>query len=83
MDYGVGVILDLLKSQGVAENTLVFFSSDNGGALYAKEMGVCAMETSIVRECTVNSLMFTGINVCVFETKPCLRGLLFAVSSGL
>ena len=32
---------------------------------------------------TVNSLMFAGINVCVFETKPCLRGLIFAVSSGL
>ena len=32
---------------------------------------------------TVNSLMFAGINVSVFETKPCLRGLIFAVSSGL
>ena len=32
---------------------------------------------------TVNSLMFADINVCVFETKPCLRGLIFAVSSGL
>ncbi len=27
--------------------------------------------------------MFTGINVCVFETKPCSQGLIFAVSSGL
>ena len=32
---------------------------------------------------TVNSLMFAGINVCVFETKPCSRGIIFAVSSGL
>ncbi len=32
---------------------------------------------------TVNSLMFAGINVCVFETNPCLRGLIFAISSGL
>ncbi len=32
---------------------------------------------------TVNSLMFTGINVCVFETRPCSRVLMFAVSSGL
>ncbi len=32
---------------------------------------------------TVNSLMFTGVNVYVFETKPCSRGLIFAVSSGL
>ncbi len=29
---------------------------------------------------TVNSLM---INVCVFETKPCSRGLIFAVISVL
>ncbi len=27
--------------------------------------------------------MFAGINVCVFETKPCSRGLIFAISSGL
>ena len=27
--------------------------------------------------------MFTGINVCVFEAKPCSQGLIFAVSSGL
>ncbi len=32
---------------------------------------------------TVNSLMFAGINVCVFETRPCSWGLIFAVSSGL
>ncbi len=29
---------------------------------------------------TVNSFMFAGINVCIFETKPCLRGLIFVVS---
>ncbi len=27
--------------------------------------------------------MFAGINVCAFETKPCSRGLIFAVSLGL
>ncbi len=32
---------------------------------------------------TVYSLMYAGINVCVFETKPCSQGLIFAVSSGL
>ncbi len=31
----------------------------------------------------VNSLMFAGINICIFETKPCSQGLIFAVSSGL
>ncbi len=29
--------------------------------------------------CTVNSLMFVGINVCVFETKPCLWLFIFAI----
>ncbi len=27
--------------------------------------------------------MFAVINVCVFETKPCSRGFIFAVSLGL
>lgn len=31
VDEGVGMVLDKLKSAGVAENTLVFFLSDNGG----------------------------------------------------
>ncbi len=31
----------------------------------------------------VNSLKFAVIIVCVFETKPCSRGLIFVVSSGL
>ena len=41
LDYGVGVILKLLTQLGVASDTLVIFSSDNGGATYAKEMGMC------------------------------------------
>ncbi len=32
---------------------------------------------------TVNLLMSAEINVCVFEIIPCLRGLVFVVSSGL
>ncbi len=32
---------------------------------------------------TVNSLIFAGINVWIFETKPYSRGLIFAVGSGL
>lgn len=31
VDEGVGMVLDKLKSEGVAENTLIFFLSDNGG----------------------------------------------------
>ncbi len=37
---------------------------------------------SVYEQNTVNSLLLVGINVCVFETKPCSRGLIFAVSSG-
>ncbi len=37
---------------------------------------------------TVNSLpvtwvMLAGINICVFEAKPCSLGVMFVVSSGL
>ncbi len=32
---------------------------------------------------TVNSLIFVGIFVCVFETKPCSQRLIFAFSTGL
>ena len=41
LDYGVGQILQKLKSLGIDKDTLVIFSSDNGGATYAKEQGVC------------------------------------------
>ena len=39
LDYGVGQILQKVKELGLTNNTLVVFSSDNGGATYAKEMG--------------------------------------------
>lgn len=32
MDRGVGMVLDKLEEEGLKENTLVFFLSDNGGA---------------------------------------------------
>ena len=31
MDEGVGLVLDELEKQGLADNTVVFFTSDNGG----------------------------------------------------
>ncbi len=34
LDRGVGQVLDALRSNGLEENTLVVFSSDNGGAHY-------------------------------------------------
>ncbi len=34
LDRGVGAVLDALRSNGLEENTLVIFTSDNGGAGY-------------------------------------------------
>ena len=34
LDRGVGRVLDALRANGLEENTLVFFTSDNGGADY-------------------------------------------------
>lgn len=35
MDQAIGQVLDTLKSEGISENTLVLFMSDNGGAAYS------------------------------------------------
>lgn len=34
LDRGIGQVLDALESNGIADNTLVIFTSDNGGASY-------------------------------------------------
>ena len=52
LDYGVGVILKLLTQLGVASDTLVIFSSDNGGATYAKEMGIIIMLRTVYKWCS-------------------------------
>ncbi|XP_022252161.1 N-acetylgalactosamine-6-sulfatase-like isoform X2 [Limulus polyphemus] len=52
LDFSVGIILDTLWTTGVANNTLVFFTSDNGAALVSKIMGgsngpfLCGKETT-------------------------------------
>lgn len=52
LDYGAGVILQRLRDLGIAQNTLVIFSSDNGAATYAKTEGgsngpfLCGKETT-------------------------------------
>ncbi|KAK7505806.1 hypothetical protein BaRGS_00003077 [Batillaria attramentaria] len=62
LDYGVGQILQKVNELGIANDTLVIFSSDNGGATYAKEMGgnngpfLCGKQTTFeggVREPTI------------------------------
>lgn len=35
LDLGVGQLLEALRQAGVADNTIVIFASDNGGAVYA------------------------------------------------
>jgi arylsulfatase B len=35
MDQAIGRVLDTLEEQGIADNTIVLFFSDNGGAAYA------------------------------------------------
>jgi arylsulfatase A-like enzyme len=39
IDWSVGQVLDALRGQGVAENTLVFFTSDNGPWLIMGDQG--------------------------------------------
>ncbi|XP_064390992.1 N-acetylgalactosamine-6-sulfatase-like [Halichondria panicea] len=52
LDYGIGQIINKLKSLGIDNNTFVMFSSDNGAATYAKENGgsngpfLCGKETT-------------------------------------
>lgn len=46
LDYGVGVLLDTLRSLGIDKETLVVFSSDNGAATYAKERGQLSLTIS-------------------------------------
>ena len=58
LDYGVGVILKLLTDLGLASETLVIFSSDNGGATYAKEMG----ERGRVRRPHIMAFLFACVS---------------------
>ncbi|XP_071172912.1 N-acetylgalactosamine-6-sulfatase-like [Mytilus edulis] len=62
LDYSVGQILQSLKDNGVDKNTVVFFSSDNGAATYAKTGGgsngpfLCGKQTTFeggMREPTI------------------------------
>lgn len=55
-DASLGAILEKLVTQGVAENTLVIFVSDNGGLSNhtRSTKGACAVQTLDGRELTVN-----------------------------
>ena len=77
LDSAVGRILNALKENKVDTNTLVIFSSDNGGATYAKENGgsngpfLCGKETTFeggMREPTI--ALWPGVikpsQVCIY-----------------
>lgn len=38
------------------------------------------LDNNVILEHTASSLMFVRINICIFATKPCLWGLICAVS---
>lgn len=40
LDYGVGKILETLRSLNIDKKTFVFFTSDNGAALVSQTMGI-------------------------------------------
>ena len=44
LDYGVGQILQTLKTLNIEENTFVFFTSDNGAAITSKTKSKCRKE---------------------------------------
>ena len=46
LDAGVGAILNELRETGLANNTLVVFSSDNGAALVSKFEGMLLLRMS-------------------------------------
>ncbi len=39
MDIGIGRVLDRLQELGIADNTIIFFTSDNGGNMYNEVEG--------------------------------------------
>ena len=53
LDSGVGAILNYLEQLKIDSETLVIFSSDNGGATYAKELGVFSLTPLSVHSDTV------------------------------
>ncbi|XP_050692184.1 arylsulfatase A-like [Eriocheir sinensis] len=42
MDWAVGQVVETLRERGILDNTLIWFSSDNGPSLYRQERGGCA-----------------------------------------
>lgn len=50
LDYAVGQILDWLNLLGIAKNTFVFFTSDNGAALMSGVMGTTLTVSSLISQ---------------------------------
>ena len=61
LDEGIGVILSALESQGLAGNTLVIFTNDNGGERYSEHGGLAKSK---------GTLWEGGIRVPAFARWP-------------
>jgi arylsulfatase A-like enzyme len=47
LDEGVARVLAVLKEKGLAENTIVIFTSDNGGEIFSEMGGLSGMKTQL------------------------------------
>ena len=48
LDENIGRVLDAVKAGGLSENTIVVFTSDNGGERYAKTWPLTGMKTELL-----------------------------------
>ena len=46
LDNAIGAILNLIIQNGLANNTLVIFTSDNGAALVSRQKGIAIFDNS-------------------------------------
>ena len=67
LDWCVGEMLDHLKKQGIDEDTIVVFSSDNGPVLdVVKDAALekCGIPGSLALYAAVNTVCLTGVPAC-------------------
>ncbi len=64
VDESIGRIVDALKSKGVLDNTLILFSSDNGGVFPGKFTDNTPLRAG------KGSVYEGGVRVCAFATWP-------------
>jgi len=71
LDDSVGRILLKLKNLGIANNTFVFFSSDNGAALVSKTTGVKTLNTELQSNLSKGMVTFRHWSTdCLVQSDP-------------